>query len=99
MQAANVSFDDIANAISRENMDISGGLLDVGNTKRSIQLKGQLKSSFDIEQIVVRNAQGNPIYLRDIANVRDTVKETESYARLNGKKVITLNIMNVQAKT
>jgi len=99
MQAANVSFDDIANAISRENMDISGGLLDVGNTKRSIQLKGQLKSSFDIEQIVVRNAQGNPIYLRDIANVRDTVKETESYARLNGKKVITLNIINVQAKT
>ena len=93
MQAANVSFDDIANAISRENMDISGGLLDVGNTKRSIQLKGQLKTSFDIEQIVVRNAQGNPIYLRDIANVRDTVKETESYARLNGKKVITLNII------
>jgi len=93
MQAANVSFDDIANAISRENMDISGGLLDVGNTKRSIQLKGQLKTSFDIEQIVVRNAQGNPIYLRDIANVRDTVKEIESYARLNGKKVITLNII------
>jgi multidrug efflux pump subunit AcrB len=39
MQAANVSFDDVANAIARENMDISGGLLDVGNTKRSIQLK------------------------------------------------------------
>ena len=93
MQAANVSFDDISNAISRENMDISGGLLDVGNTKRSLQLKGQLKNAFDIQQIVVRNAQGNPIYLKDIADVRDTVKETESYARLNNKKVITLNII------
>jgi multidrug efflux pump subunit AcrB len=93
MQASNVSFDDIATAIARENMDVSGGLLDVGNTKRSIQLKGQLKTAYDIEQIVVRNAQGNPIYLRDIANIRDTIKETESYARLNGKKVITLNII------
>ncbi len=93
MQAANISFDDIANAIARENMDISGGLLDVGDTKRSIQLKGQLKTAFDIQGIVVRNAQGNPIYLRDIAQVQDTVKETESYARLNGKKVITLNII------
>jgi multidrug efflux pump subunit AcrB len=93
MQAANVSFDDVANAIARENMDISGGLLDVGNTKRSIQLKGQLKTASDIQQLVVRNAQGNPIYLRDIADIRDTVKETESYARLNGKKVITLNII------
>src|SRR5687768_13051427 len=93
MQAANVSFDDIANAIARENMDISGGLLDVGNTKRSIQLKGQLKTAFDIQGIVIRNAQGNPIYLRDIAQVKDTVKETESYARLNGKKVITLNVI------
>ena len=93
MQAANVSFDDIANGIARENMDISGGLLDVGNTKRSLQLKGQLKTAFDIQQIVIRNAQGNPIYLKDIAEVRDTVKETESYARLNGKKVITLNII------
>jgi multidrug efflux pump subunit AcrB len=93
MQAANVSFDDVANAIARENMDISGGLLDVGNTKRSIQLKGQLKSAFDIQGIVIRNAQGNPIYLRDIAQVKDTVKETESYARLNGKKVITLNVI------
>jgi multidrug efflux pump subunit AcrB len=93
MQAANVSFDDIANAIARENMDISGGLLDVGNTKRSIQLKGQLKTAFDIQGIVIRNAQGNPIYLRDIAQVKDTVKETESFARLNGKKVITLNVI------
>lgn len=93
MQAADVSFDDIANSVARENMDISGGLLDVGNTKRSLQLKGQLKTAYDIEQLVVRNAHGAPIYLKDIAEVRDTIKETESYARLNGKKVITLNII------
>ena len=93
LQASNVTYDDIAGAVARENMDISGGLLEVGNMRRSLQLKGQLKTAFDIENIVVRNSKGEPIYLRDIAQVKDTIKETESYARLNGKKVITLNIV------
>ena len=93
MQAANITFDDIANAVARENMDISGGLLDVGNMKRNLQLKGQFKTSFDIEQIILRNTSGAPIYLKDIATIKDTIKETESYARLNGSNVITLNII------
>jgi multidrug efflux pump len=93
MRAAGVTFDDIANAIAYENKDISGGLLDVGNMKRNLQLKGQLKTSFDIEKIVVRNQSGAPIYLKDIANIRDTIKDKESYARLNGKNVITLNVI------
>jgi multidrug efflux pump subunit AcrB len=93
MQSAGVTFDDISNAVSRENMDISGGLLDVGTMKRTLQLKGQLKTANDIQNIVVRNAQGAAIYLKDIAQVKDTVKERESYARLDGKNVITLNII------
>src|SRR6195952_4260289 len=45
MQAANITFDDIAGAVSRENMDISGGLLEVGNMKRTLQVKGQFKTA------------------------------------------------------
>src|ERR1700709_1783380 len=41
MQSANITFDDISNAVAAENHDISGGLLDVGNMKRNLQLKGQ----------------------------------------------------------
>ena len=93
MQSANITFDDIANAVARENMDISGGLLEVGNMKRNLQLKGQFKTASDIEKIVVRNTSGNPIYLKDIATIKDTTKEKESFARLEGKNVITLNII------
>lgn len=93
MQSAGVTFDDIAAAIARENLDISGGLLEVGNMKRNLQLKGQFKNVFDLQKVVVRNFNGAPIYLKDIAQIRDTIKETESYARLNGKNVITLNII------
>jgi len=93
MRSANITFDDIANAVSRENMDISGGLLDVGKTKRTLQLKGQFKTAYDIQKVIVRNTSGAPIYLKDIAEIKDTTKERESYARLDGKPVITLNII------
>ncbi len=93
MQSAGVTFDDIDNAIQRENVDISGGLLDVGNMKRTLQIRGQFKTKYDIEKIIVRNTSGAPIYLKDIANIKDTVKNSESYARLNGKNVVTLNIV------
>jgi multidrug efflux pump subunit AcrB len=39
------------------------------------------------------SAQGATVYLRDIAELKDTVKEKENFARLDGKNVITLNIV------
>lgn len=93
MESSNITFDDIAGAVARENADITGGLLEVGNMKRTLQVKGQFKTAYDLEQIVVRNTSGAPIYLKDIAQIKDTVKESESYARLNGKNVVTLNII------
>jgi len=93
MQSAGVTFDDISNAVARENMDISGGLLEVGSMKRNLQLKGQFKSAYDIEKVILRNTGGAPIYLKDIAVIKDTTKDVESFARLDGKNVVTLNII------
>jgi multidrug efflux pump subunit AcrB len=94
MRAANVTFGDIDNAVKGENMDISGGLLDVGMEKRNLQLKGQFHTAQDIAQIIVRNpTTGGAVYLKDIATIKDTIKDRESYARLNGKNVVTLNII------
>lgn len=93
MQAAGITFDDIGNAVARENADISGGLLDVGDMKRNLQLKGQFRTAYDIESVIVRNTSGNPIYLKDIATIKDTTRNVESFARLDGKNVVTLNIV------
>ena len=43
--------------------------------------------------MLVRNTSGAAVYLKDIAIIKDTTKERESYARLDGKNVITLNII------
>ena len=94
MTAARISFMDIENAISRENNDITGGLIEVGNMKRTLKVKGQFTSVQDLQNIVVRSsAQGASVYLRDIAQLKDTIKDKESYARLDGKNVVTLNIV------
>src|ERR1700761_2219342 len=94
MQANNLTFSDIDNAVKGENLDISGGQLDVGNMKRNLQLKGQFHTAADIEQIILRSpSNGGVVYLKDIATVKDTIKDRESYARLGGKNVVTLNII------
>ncbi|MBU3714334.1 MAG: efflux RND transporter permease subunit [Ferruginibacter sp.] len=94
MQAARISFMDVENAITRENNDITGGLIQVGTMKRTLKVKSQFKSVKDLNQIVVRSsAQGASVYLKDIAELKDTIKEKESYARLDGKNVVTINIV------
>lgn len=93
MEAAKIGFTDVEQAIQRENNDISGGLLAVGEQKRTLRVNGQFRSSLDLNNVVVKNGYGAPLYLRDFANITDTVKERESYARLNGKNVVTLSII------
>ncbi len=94
MTAARISFTDIENAIKFENSDITGGLIEVGDMKRTLMIKGQFKSVHDMKDIVVRSSsQGAAVYLRDIAELKDTIKERDSYARLDGKDVVTLNIV------
>ena len=93
MQAAKLTFNDISNAINYENRDITGGLIESGPMNRTIRVKGQFASALDMNTIVVKNLTGNATYLKDVAQIIDTVKETESYARLDGKNVVTLNIV------
>ncbi|PGH37584.1 MAG: copper transporter, partial [Candidatus Nephrothrix sp. EaCA] len=90
---AGVSLDDISSAIRYENMIVSGGQLTMGGMKRSLSVNGEFHSAAPIENIVVSATRGGKIYLRDVADVVDSHKEKESYARLDGKNVITLNVV------
>ena len=56
MQVARISFTDIENAIKRENNDITGGLIEVGNMKRTLKIKGQFTSALNLQDIIVRSS-------------------------------------------
>jgi multidrug efflux pump len=93
MTAANVTMRDIENAIAFENMTISGGQITMGNVKRAISVVGEYKDPRQLGDIVIRGGTGAITYLKDIAEVKDTYKEQESYARLNKKNVLSMNII------
>jgi multidrug efflux pump len=93
MAAAGASFMDIENAIRFENMTISGGEMNIDGTKWAVSVKGEYKNPLLLNDLIIRTSMGGTIYLRDIAQIEDTTKEQESYARLNNKNVITLNVV------
>lgn len=93
MEANNITMRDLEQAISFENMTISGGTVDMGTVKRNITIAGQLKDPRQIGNIIVRGGSGAILRVSDFAEVRDAHKEKESYARLEGKNVISLNVI------
>jgi len=93
MQAASVTFGNIEQAISAENVTVSGGTINMEGMKRSIRVVGEFKDMDVIKNIIVHSSSGAAVRLKDIAEVKDSLKEQESYARLNNKNVITLNII------
>ncbi|MCS6894593.1 MAG: efflux RND transporter permease subunit [Bacteroidia bacterium] len=93
LQAHNLAFSDIEGAISRENVLISAGEADLGRQKRTLRLDARFRSVEEIRNLIVRSGFGASVYLRDVADVYDGYKKRESYAFLDGKPVITLNVI------
>lgn len=93
MAAAQLTFRDIENAIAFENMTISAGNVDVGGMTRSVSIRGDFQDVEQIRNIIVSAQSGARLYLKDVADVRMGYAKQESYSRLNGKNVITLNVI------
>ena len=93
MQAASLTMFDIYTAVRNENATIPGGAVNMDGIRRSLSVTGEFKSPELIGNIVINSIDGKPVYLKDIAEVVDSHKEQESYARLDHKNVITLSIV------
>lgn len=98
MQAAGITFDDVERTVAMENISATPGQVAMNNQKRILSVRNEFKSAGEIGNIIVKNALGSSVYLRDIADVLDNFEEQESYARLDGKNVITLNIIKAQGE-
>lgn len=98
MAAAQISFNDILTAVGNENILASVGTVTTDGVRRSIDVKQDFKNADEVAAMAIRNPKGQAVYLRDIAEVKDSFLEQESYARLKTndskgfKNVITLNV-------
>ena len=91
MTAAQVSFDDIQNAVKYENMTLSGGNLISQGSRNNIRIVGEIKDPKELENIIVKH-NGGAVYLKDIATVSFKEKEKTTYAREKGVEVVMLNV-------
>lgn len=92
MGAAKISFNDIESAVKYENLTISGGDIKMDGMRRTLNVKKEFTTADQIANLVIKTPTGSSVYLRDIAEVKDSFKEQESFASLYGKNVVTLNI-------
>jgi len=95
---AGVDLNDVAQAIASENVIMPGGQLSVDGMKRSLNVTGEFKNAEEMGNTVIGSTKGGKIYLKDIAQVLDTHKEQETFARLDGDNVITLNVIKMGGK-
>ena len=92
MMAAQVSFDDIINTISRENMTMSAGNLITSGQRRTIRIIGEIEDPKELESFVVKSEKNNPIYLKDVAKVTFKDEDKTTYAREFGAPVVMLDV-------
>jgi multidrug efflux pump len=93
MQSRKVSFNDIANAISMENMTMSAGDIKSEGFNRSVRIVGEFKDISEIENIIIKSEFQNAIFLKDIATVVDDYEDPTSIARSDQLQVVSLDVI------
>lgn len=93
MAANNISFQDIQNAIDGENLTLSGGEIRGGGNRRVITISGEYKDPELMRGLVIKSQTGATVYLGDIAKVVNGFKDKESFATLDGKPTVSLNLI------
>lgn len=93
MQAAQLTMYDVQTAIGKENISITLGQIPMDGMKRTLNVKKEFKDVEEIRNIIISSQSGSKVYLKDIAEVKDSFKEQESFSTSSGKNVITLNVI------
>ncbi|MGD2122748.1 MAG: efflux RND transporter permease subunit [Gemmatimonadota bacterium] len=88
-----LAIGDVIAAIQSENVNIPGGTIDVGNFKYLVRIDGEFEDPTLIEDLVVTTEEGRPVYIRDVADVEFGFAERETFARLDGNPVVTLDVV------
>ncbi|HEX5214521.1 MAG TPA: efflux RND transporter permease subunit [Vicinamibacterales bacterium] len=96
--AMDLSVDRVVNTIRAENQNTPLGEVIEGDTSFLLRSQGQFQNLAQIKDLIVQTKGGIPVYLRDIAEVRDTTEDLRSFSRINGKPGVRLQITKQSGK-
>ena len=92
LRSIGLSIDALVNIIKGESLSLPGGRLETGRRELLIRPMGEFSNLKDIENIIVSIRQGRPIYLKQVADVRDGFKELRRHMRIKGESGVIVAV-------
>ncbi len=92
IESYGLSYEEIINHFRLNNQLVAAGALDTGQGRFNIKVPGVFETLEDLLTLPVKVANKRVVTLQDIAEVRRTFKDATSYARVNGKPALALEI-------
>jgi hydrophobic/amphiphilic exporter-1 (mainly G- bacteria), HAE1 family len=92
MEAYNLTIEQIGNVLRAENLNMPAGYIEMGKTDYPLRIQGEFPESDVVKNLVVSNFNGNAIYLKDIAQVRDTIRESKLDTKINGSRGMSMYV-------
>ncbi len=83
---------EIISLIPAENVNISAGGLETPGTKFNVRVPAEFIEPGEVNELVIAMRDGRPVYLTDVAQVRDTFKDRTGFSRLDGVESITVTV-------
>jgi HAE1 family hydrophobic/amphiphilic exporter-1 len=96
--ALNLSVTQVVQTLRSENQNTPLGEIYQGNSTFLLRSQGQFQSLEDIKNVVVMTREGVPVYMRDIADVKDATEQRRSFMRINGRPGVQVQIQKQSGK-
>ena len=85
MEAYNLTVEQLGGILAAENINLPSGNVKLGMIDYPLRFTGEFQSSDRISNIVIGNFNGNPVFVKDVAEVKDTLREMTIEERINGE--------------
>ena len=92
IQALDLSVDRVVNLLRTENQNIPLGEIYRGDMTYLVRSQGQFSNLDQIRDLVVLTRANVPVYMRDIAEVKDSTEDVRQILRINGKAGVRMNV-------
>jgi HAE1 family hydrophobic/amphiphilic exporter-1 len=92
IRALELPVDRVVNLLRTENQNIPLGEIDEGDRTYLVRSQGQFENLGEIRDLVVLTQNGVPVYMKDIAEVKDSTEDFRSFTRINGRPGVRLRI-------
>jgi multidrug efflux pump subunit AcrB len=93
VRAYNVPFSNIVASLTNSNVNMPGGSMDIGEGKYLVRVPEDFQHPSEIFSIVAFVRDGKPVYLRDIATIKDAHKDPLTRSRINREKSVSIGVL------